>query len=166
MSLRIIRQVTIVPPVTAVGPPATPVEQSLARRLGMAGRLLRTAADAQLAQLGVAAAGLGVLLRLSEDDGLTQAQLARSLRVEAPTMCRMIDRLVRDGLVERRADPADRRATPVSLTPSGRDVAARGAIVIDELEGRAFPDLDDREAAALAAFLDRVIDRLSPAAAS
>ena len=150
---------------TAPASPATPLDQSLARRLGMAGRLLRTAADADLAQLGVAAAGLGVLLRLSGDDGQTQAQLARSQRVEAPTMCRMIDRLVRDGLVERHADPADRRATRVSLTPDGRDVAARGADVVDELESRAFADLDGPQAAALAAFLDRVIDRLSPAAA-
>jgi MarR family transcriptional regulator for hemolysin len=149
-----------------LGSPAAAVDQSLARRLGMAGRLLRTAADAQLAPFGVAAAGLGVLLRLSADDGLTQAQLARSLRVEAPTMCRMIDRLVRDGLVERRADPADRRATRVSLTPGGRDIAARGAIVVDDLESRAFTDLDPREAVALAAILERVIDRLSPASPS
>ena len=85
------------------------LDDLLATRLAVAGRLLRTQADAELSHLGVGAQSLGALLRLAEDDGLTQAELSRRQRVEAPTMCRMIDRLERDGLVERRADPADRR---------------------------------------------------------
>ena len=68
-------------------PPLTVLNDWLAHRLGVAGRLLRTAADAELAQLGLAAAGLGVLRSLSEEDGLTQAELARRLRVEAADAC-------------------------------------------------------------------------------
>ena len=45
-------------------------------------------------------------------------------RVEAPSMCRLVDRLERDGLVERRADPGDRRATRVHISAEGRRVAA------------------------------------------
>ncbi len=75
-------------------------------RLAVAGRLLRSRADADLSDLGVGGPGIGVLLRLVEEDGLTQAELSRRQRVEAPSMCRLVDRLERDGLVERRADPA------------------------------------------------------------
>lgn len=140
----------------------TPHDQLLARRLAVAGRLLRTAADAGLARHGIAAAGVGVLLRLVDQDGLTQSQLARLQSVEAPTMCRLIDRLARDGMVERQADPQDRRATRVHLTDRGRDTAAAGAAVVGEIEARAFADLDDDEAGVLASLLDRVIDRMAP----
>ncbi len=140
----------------------TPHDGLLARRLAVAGRLLRTAADAELARHGVATAGVGVLLRLVDQDGLTQAALARLQSVEAPTRCRLGDRRARDGMVERRADPHDRRATRVHLTARGRETAAAGAAVVADLEARAFADLEDDEAATLAALLDRVIDRMAP----
>jgi DNA-binding MarR family transcriptional regulator len=149
------------PPLPAI---VTPHDQLLARRLAVAGRLLRTAADAELAEHGIAAAGVGVLLRLVDQDGLTQAQLARLQCVEAPTMCRLIDRLVRDGMVERQADPQDRRATRVHLTAQGRETAAAGGAVVAGIEERAFADLEEDEARILAALLDRVIDRMAPGA--
>jgi len=136
------------------------LDDLLATRLAVAGRLLRTQADAELSHLGVGAQSLGTLLRLAEDDGLTQAELSRRQRVEAPTMCRMIDRLERDGLVERRADPADRRATRVSLSAEGREVAGRGAAVVDALERRAFEGLDRDERRRLGELLGRVLDGL------
>jgi MarR family transcriptional regulator for hemolysin len=149
----------MVPPLPAI---VTPHDRLLARRLAVAGRLLRTAADAELAEHGIAGAGLGALLRLVDQEGLTQAQLARLQSVEAPTMCRLVDRLVRDGMVERQADPRDRRATRVYLTPRGRETAATGAAVVAGIEARAFAGLEDDEARALGALLDRVIERMAP----
>jgi MarR family transcriptional regulator, transcriptional regulator for hemolysin len=140
---------------------ATRLDQMLAHRLAVAGRLLRTHADAELSGLGVGAPALGVLLRLAEEDGLTQADLSRRQRVEAPSMCRMVDRLEREGLVERRSDPADRRATRVHLRPDGRSVAERGGAVVEEIEGRAFDGLDDDERRLLGELLGRVLDRMS-----
>ena len=158
-----VRTLTIVDCMAAPLPAiVTPHDQLLARRLAVAGRLLRTAADAELAEHGVAAAGIGVLLRLVDQDGLTQAQLARLQSVEAPTMCRLIDRLSRDGMVERQADPQDRRATRVYLTARGRETAASGAAVVAGIEARAFADLEEDEARTLAALLDRVIERMAP----
>ena len=143
-------------------PAATPIalEAVLARRLGVAGRLLRTLADARLSGLGLGAPALGVLLRLVEADGLTQAELSRRQRVEAPSMCRMVDRLARDGLVERRPDAADRRVARVAITATGRDVAARGAAVAQALEREVFGSLDPGERELLADLLGRVLDRL------
>jgi MarR family transcriptional regulator, transcriptional regulator for hemolysin len=139
-------------------PPTSVVDDTLAQRLAVAGRLLRTRADAELADLGVGAPGLGVLLRLADADGLTQAELSRRQRVEAPTMSRMIDRLERDGLVERRADPDDRRASRIALTGAGRDVARRGGAVVGALDALAFAGLDAGERRVLSGLLGRVID--------
>lgn len=67
---------------------------------------MRTHADARLAHvLPVGAQALGLLMRLAERDGVTQADLARLQRVEAPSMCRMVDRLARDGLARATAAP-------------------------------------------------------------
>jgi len=50
--------------------------------------------------------------------------LARTVRVTSPTMTRVLDRLVETGLVTRAADPDDRRAIRLGLTPAGRRVLA------------------------------------------
>ena len=66
-------------------------------------------------------------------------------------MCRLVDRLVRDGLVERHPDPDDRRATRVRLTPGGRGAAAHVAGL--RRSRSPFADLLDAEGATLAALL-------------
>ena len=52
------------------------------------------------------------------------AELVRTLGVERSSLTGLVDRAERSGLVERRSDPADRRAVRVALTPAG-DAAAR-----------------------------------------
>ena len=51
---------------------------------------------------------------------LSQTELANAVGVEAPTMVPMLDRLVRDGLVQRVPSPTDRRIKLVTLTDAGR----------------------------------------------
>ena len=50
------------------------------------------------------------------------ASLAEALAVTAPTASRLVERLVRKGLVRRRADRQDRRQVRVGLTGAGRDL--------------------------------------------
>ena len=142
--------------------PSVGLDDLLAVRIGIAGRLLRVLADAELADTGVAAPGLGVLMRLLELDAPTQTELARRQRVEPPSMCRMIDRLERNGLVARAADPHDRRATRIRLTPTGREVAERGAAVVADIDTRVLGDLSADERRLLTDLLARLIDRLPP----
>ena len=75
-------------------------------------------------------------------------------------MCRMIDRLAREGSVARHPDPGDRRATRVRLTPGGRALAERGMAIVDGIEERIFAGLDADERDQLAELLRRVMDRL------
>jgi len=137
---------------------AARLDDDLGWRLAVAGRLIRTWADARLAEQGIGAQGLALLLWLAEERALTQVELARRQRVEGPSVCRMVDRLERDGLVERRPHPLDRRATEVHLTPAGADVAERGRAAVDALVSEVFAPLDADERLTLAALLGRVID--------
>lgn len=139
----------------------TRLEELLSWRLAVAGRLVRGSVDTHPAVPECGAQGAGMLMRLLERDGLTQVALARLQRIEAPTLCRMVDRLARDGLVERRPHPEDRRAICVHLTAAGRRVARRGRKAVADVEHSAFGALDGDERAQLAELLDRVLERLS-----
>ena len=141
------------------------LDDLLIYRLALAGRLLRGWVDARLADELVGAQSLGLLVRLMEGDGLTQIELARRQRVEAPTVCRMVDRLVRDGMVERLPHPEDRRASRVVLTEEGRRAAERGMALVDEIERTAFAGLEPAQRDALMALAQQVIDRVQASGA-
>jgi DNA-binding MarR family transcriptional regulator len=64
------------------------------------------------------------MLCLLRGEPRAMAGLVRTLGVERSSLTGLVDRAERSGLVERRADPADRRAVRVALTPAG-DAAAR-----------------------------------------
>jgi DNA-binding MarR family transcriptional regulator len=62
-------------------------------------------------------------------DGLKMNQLSRHLMVTGGNVTGIVDPLEKDGLVERAAEPADRRAYRVRLTPAGRKAFAEMARV-------------------------------------
>ena len=82
-----------------------------------------------------------LLSNLARLEGQTLATLSRNMLVTAGNLTGLVDRASRDGLVERRADPTDRRAWRVHITPKGlrtfrhaeRRYAARVAKVFAEL---------------------------------
>lgn len=61
-----------------------------------------------------------VLLLLAEQDGLRLSDLSGKLLIDKSSTTRLIDRLSAIGLVERVADPGDRRVQRIVLTPKGR----------------------------------------------
>ena len=61
-----------------------------------------------------------LLASLHREDGQTLASLSRALLVTAGNLTGLVDRAARDGVVERRPDPADRRLARVWLTNRGR----------------------------------------------
>ena len=75
-----------------------------------------------------------VLLPLYEEDGLRMGELAVRARLSKQTMTQMIARLERDGLVERRADAGDGRATLIYLTARARQFEPVAAAVLAELD--------------------------------
>ena len=88
------------------------------------GRLLRTEADRRAKSHGMTRAQWGILLWLERKPGLSQRELAELLEVEPITVARLVDRLERRGVVERRPDEADRRIWRLHLTGAARPVLA------------------------------------------
>ena len=83
-------------------------------------RMLRTYADNKARQFGMTRAQWVVLARLDRFEGLKQSELAEMLDLQPISLTRLLDRLCDSGLIERRADPNDRRAKRLFLTPAAR----------------------------------------------
>lgn len=84
--------------------------RSLGFLLADTSRLVRERFDARASALGLTRAQWRVLAQLRRREGIRQTELADILEIEQITLGRHIDRLVDKGFVERRPDPADRRA--------------------------------------------------------
>ena len=63
-----------------------------------------------------------VLARLAETGPQSQNHLGRATAMDAATIKGVVDRLVRQALVETSADPIDKRRLTVRLTPAGQDL--------------------------------------------
>ena len=101
------------------------------------GRLMRTDFDRRAAPLGMTRAQWRAVKRLHRQEGLRQRELAELLEMEPIALGRVLDRLEKSGFVQRRADPADRRAWRLYLTPRAHAIAG----AMDELAGEAIGDL-------------------------
>ena len=126
-------------------------QESLAFLLGDTSRLLRRRFDARARAFGVSRAQWQALFALSRNEGINQTGLADYLEVETITLCRMVDRLAEAGLVERRPDPADRRAWRLHLTEGAHPLLERLRVLGDEVVAEGVAGIDpDRLAAAVA----------------
>lgn len=61
-----------------------------------------------------------ILLPLLDTEGLTLSDLARNLRLKAPTVTVIANRLEEKGLIRRERGSSDRRQVHLFLTPSGK----------------------------------------------
>lgn len=105
-------------------------------------RLLRRRFDDRARAIGVTRAQWRTLTMLSRHEGINQGRLADLLEVEPITLCRMVDRLEEAGHVERRPDPADRRAWRIFLTATSRPLLAQLRTIGDALFDQALVGIE------------------------
>ena len=87
-------------------------------------RLMRTKFDQRARAWGMTRAQCVILMHLQKQPGLCQNEMAALCEVEPITVARLIDRLEASGLVERRADPSDRRVHRLHLQPEAEPILA------------------------------------------
>lgn len=88
-------------------------------------RLLRKEFDRRAQSLGFTRAQWSVIAHLRWNEGINQAGLADRMEIEPITLVRLLDRLQEMGLIERRQDPADRRAHRLYLTAKAEPTLAQ-----------------------------------------
>ena len=102
-----------------------------------------------------------LLLRLWSEEGIPQSQLAAAMGVEPPTATKMLQRMERAGLIERRPDPDDARISRVYLTQRGRALEQPVLEVWKQLEAQTVAGLSPTEQALLCRLLMQVAANLS-----
>ena len=131
-------------------------------QIGETAHALRRAFDRRAAVLGVTRAQWRVLVKLSRHPNLRQVELADLLDVEPITLCRIVDRLEDSGMVERRRDPADRRAWRLALTPKSEPLVEKLRALADELSREAFSGIAPAEIETMQRALAQVRANLAP----
>jgi MarR family transcriptional regulator for hemolysin len=98
------------------------------------------------------------LARLEKNEGVSQARLADLAEVDAMTMVRILDRMEADGLLERRPDPADRRARCLYLTAKAKPIVDEIWRLSEALRAEIFADVGLAEREVFMAVLERLHD--------
>jgi DNA-binding MarR family transcriptional regulator len=90
--------------------------------VGRISRKLNKVTKESIASYGLTTSQFFMLIALYEENGILISKLAEKVALDRATLTGLVDRLERDGLVERRDDPNDRRAIKVYLTRKAEDL--------------------------------------------
>lgn len=134
---------------------------SVAYLIADSARMIRRAFDSAVRELGMTGPQARLLMVLWKNEGENQGFYADRLEVEPISLCRMLDRLAESDLIERRHDPADRRARRLFLTERSRELIDRIRASLAPLEETILAGIDAPARADLASRMVRVRENLS-----
>jgi MarR family transcriptional regulator for hemolysin len=140
---------------------STPKPKSLGFFIVDAARLLRRRFDQETRHLDMTSAQLQILGRLSQMEGINQAQLAAMLDMEPITVSRHVDRMETAGFVERSPAPQDRRVWLLNLTDKGKSLLPGMREIAQRIFAEAQVGLSETERAMLMNGLEQVVSNLS-----
>lgn len=95
---------------------------------------MRAAIGAELAEFGLSTSQYATLMMTEARPGMSVADIARNVASTRQAANEMLGTLEREGLIERRRNPSDRRTQQVHVTPSGVDLLARARVAVDRRE--------------------------------
>ena len=127
------------------------------QQFSLVSRLVARAFTNRLGPKGIGYGQFPVLLCLWEEDGITQKTLSERIRIEAPTMVRTLDRMERDGLVERVRSKTDRRQIHINLSAKARRLKGVLSRLSGEVDRVALAGLNRSGKKTLSMLLDRLV---------
>ena len=104
---------------------SNPISGYLSYALAAAHRNVHLNLTRQLKELGVQIETWRILETLNDDQGYTMGQLAEIVLMNPPALTKLVDRMVSDGLVQRKISDEDQRSIKLILTDVGLDMVAK-----------------------------------------
>lgn len=124
-------------------------------------RIWRRRIEAELVQAGLTDASWTPLIHLDEGgDDISQSELAERVGLDGSSLVRLLDILEGRGLIERRVDPADRRARRIVLTGLGRAEVEAVRDRLARLEAALLVDFDEATLARMITDFDTIAARV------
>ena len=102
------------------------------------GRAMGVALDRRLRAYDVTIAQWKILAQLWQQEGRSQVELQEALSLEAATVTGLLQRMTAQGLIQRRADPTDKRVQRVFLTERSRALEQVLTPLLDEVTAQAW----------------------------
>ncbi|GAA4617904.1 MarR family winged helix-turn-helix transcriptional regulator [Actinoallomurus liliacearum] len=124
--------------------------------LAYSGQLAGGRIKEALAAHGLKPAHAHVLMLLSDEGPRGQQALVEELGVDPSVLVAILNDLEKDGLAERRRDPADRRRHIVEIRDRGTELVGDVHTAVAAVEAELFADLTAGELATLQRLLERV----------
>lgn len=124
--------------------------------LGRASRRLARVYREKLSPLGLTQPQFFLLIALYEEDGIPISSLAEKVALDKSTLTGLLDRLERDGLIERTPHPEDRRALHVRLAARAEALREPLGAIYEETNRLFLAQLSPEEHQVF----QRVVDRL------
>ncbi len=138
-----------------------PAELGLTIAIVLAGRRWRSLIDEKLREIGHSASRMEAMAAIAySPPATTQIQVAKRIGIEGPTLTRTLDMLEADGLVERLADPSDRRNKHMKLTVAGHEALADMFAVTNKLRVRLLDDISKADIRDNLGFLSLLLERI------
>jgi DNA-binding MarR family transcriptional regulator len=110
----------------------------------------------RMAPFGLRVVDFSVLTLIAHNPGITSRQLCAALDILPPNLVGMIKDMEKQGWVEKREHPTDRRAQGLHLTEQGQRLQGEAQAVVASLESEAITHLTESERATLLRLLQKV----------
>jgi DNA-binding MarR family transcriptional regulator len=120
------------------------------------GRIMNTRLRQALGSSGLSPRHAVLLCRLDESGPISQQGLIEILSIDASALVAVLNDLEREGLAERRRDPADRRRHIVEITAGGKRAVASIEVAVGDVEREAFAGFSSDELQQLHGLLSRI----------
>lgn len=142
---------------------STPQKLTLGHLLAKVSRLVGGRMRVRLEEIGLHHAQGMILFHLWREDGMAQNVLAQALHITPPTASNTLQRMERDGWIQRRRDPTDQRVVRVYLTGRAKALREEARSTFRELDRELTAVLSEKERQILMASLLKVHHHLSQA---
>jgi len=128
-----------------------------------AARLFEQVANQNLSELGVTYSQTIFLIRLWDQDGQSQIELARSAGLKQPSVVRTLDRMERDSLVTRVRNKEDRRVFNFFLTEKSKKICQKLEQHANTMQEIATSTLSLKKVEEFNTLIENIIDNLQSA---
>jgi DNA-binding MarR family transcriptional regulator len=134
-----------------------PKRESAARWISIIHRYGHTYVGNRLKPAGLGKGQFPFLIKLYENSGITQDDLAEMLKFDKTTVARVVSSLEKNGFVTRKVDPADRRAKRIYLTDRAMESKAFLFEVLHEWTDLLMKGLNETEKKTVVALLKKMV---------
>jgi DNA-binding MarR family transcriptional regulator len=143
------------------------LEPRIFHLLHLSHRAVFRAADKVLSRrFGITAAQHGALMYLAENEGTSMSALAAAISLKGAATSGLVDRMEKNGFVERRAAPTDGRSFELFLSPAGREIITESKALIQNSNSHILEGYSRADRAQFADFLTTITKRANAFAAA